>query len=59
MKIQFYDDGRRHLITDFPVTMTEAKGRLCDRIPQLACTPPTVVPDVLCNPEGISPGETW
>ena len=35
--------GWRHPLTDLSVTLVEARVRLCQRSPQLACTAPTVV----------------
>ena len=55
--------GCRHPITDLTVTLAEAKERLCEKIPQLACTSPTVVPATYLissvNPRKIRPRGTW
>ena len=43
-------------ITDLPVTLAEAKGRLCEKVPQLACPTPTVVPAMYLM-SGVNPVE--
>ena len=48
--------GWQHPITDLAVTLTEAKGRLCEGIPQLAHTEPTVGPAMYLM-SGVNPME--